>query len=148
MKKTRWDGAKLNRVIRDAGRKALRTMGEKILTESKREVPVLTGALRRSGTVTEGALPDLDEIYEGAKSVEEGGGEQDFSKAYPKPMGKDDLVYISFNTPYALLQHEELGFNHPRGGKALYLKDPLNRNAEKTIQYVQLRVSKALRESK
>jgi len=38
---------------------------------------------------------------------------------------------VGFNTPYALIQHEDMTFNHPQGGKAKYLTDPLNRNATK-----------------
>lgn len=34
---------------------------------------------------------------------------------------------VSFNTPYALAQHEELGYNHPNGGSAKYLEKPANR---------------------
>ena len=29
---------------------------------------------------------------------------------------------VSFDTPYAVIQHEELGYNHPRGGRAKYLE--------------------------
>lgn len=32
---------------------------------------------------------------------------------------------ISFNTPYAARQHEELSYRHPRGGNAKYLERPL-----------------------
>lgn len=31
---------------------------------------------------------------------------------------------VSYDTPYAVVQHEELGFNHQRGRKAKYLEDP------------------------
>ena len=29
---------------------------------------------------------------------------------------------VSFDTPYAVIQHEELSYNHPRGGRAKYLE--------------------------
>lgn len=32
---------------------------------------------------------------------------------------------ITFNTPYAARQHEERSYQHPRGGKAKYLEDPM-----------------------
>jgi len=38
-----------------------------------------------------------------------------------------ESVYVSFSTPYARRQHEELDYRHPRGGKAKYLEDPFNR---------------------
>lgn len=33
---------------------------------------------------------------------------------------------VSFNTPYAVRQHEELGYQHPNGGQAKYLEVPAN----------------------
>jgi hypothetical protein len=39
--------------------------------------------------------------------------------------GRYPVVYVSFggpDVPYALLQHEALHFNHPRGGRAKYLE--------------------------
>lgn len=33
---------------------------------------------------------------------------------------------VSFNTPYAVVQHEALGFRHPNGGEAKYLETPAN----------------------
>jgi hypothetical protein len=34
-----------------------------------------------------------------------------------------DTVWVSFNTPYALMQHEG-DFNHPQGGQRKYLETP------------------------
>ena len=61
---------------------------------------------------------------------------------------KEKAVYISFNTPYARRQHEELGYHHPRGGKAKYLEDPFNRNKKKVLQYAEKQIKKALKEGK
>lgn len=33
-----------------------------------------------------------------------------------------------FTEPYALLQHEDMEFNHPKGGQAKYLEQPLKEN--------------------
>ena len=33
---------------------------------------------------------------------------------------------VSYDTPYAVLQHENMDFNHQRGRKAKYLEDPVN----------------------
>lgn len=33
---------------------------------------------------------------------------------------------VSYDTPYAVRQHEELSYNHQRGRKAKYLEDPCN----------------------
>lgn len=35
-------------------------------------------------------------------------------------------ISITFDKPYAAIQHEDLSFNHPRGGKAKYLEDAFN----------------------
>jgi hypothetical protein len=57
-----------------------------------------------------------------------------------------DRVYVSFNTPYAVRQHEELEWRHPLGGKAKYLEDPFKRMRDKIKRAVQLATKKALRE--
>jgi len=33
---------------------------------------------------------------------------------------------VSYDTPYAVIQHEKTSFNHQRGRKAKYLEDPVN----------------------
>lgn len=33
---------------------------------------------------------------------------------------------VSYDTPYAVPQHENMSFNHQRGRKAKYLEDPVN----------------------
>jgi hypothetical protein len=33
---------------------------------------------------------------------------------------------VSFNTPYAVIQHEAVGFRHPNGRQAKYLEQPAN----------------------
>lgn len=37
----------------------------------------------------------------------------------------DPRALVSFDTPYAVRQHEELGYQHPQGGNAKYLERPL-----------------------
>lgn len=36
---------------------------------------------------------------------------------------------VSFDTPYAMRQHEEMTWQHPGKGKAKYLEDPFNSEA-------------------
>ncbi|MEU3476471.1 hypothetical protein [Rhodococcus sp. NPDC006774] len=43
---------------------------------------------------------------------------------------------VSFNTPYAVKQHEELGYQHPNGGQAKYLEVPANSFAPMMEQIV------------
>ena len=42
--------------------------------------------------------------------------------------GNSIVGEVGFNTPYALRQHEELSYNHPQGGEAKYLENPLKEN--------------------
>jgi hypothetical protein len=60
----------------------------------------------------------------------------------------EGAVYISYNTPYAKRQHEDLNLHHEAGRKAKYLEGPLNKNVSKAIRLVELRVKKALRDAK
>jgi hypothetical protein len=61
---------------------------------------------------------------------------------------REDAVYISYNTPYARRQHEDLTFRHEEGRKAKYLEDPYNRNVVKVKKLVDLRVKKALQDER
>jgi len=140
-KRSRWRIKEAVKIAEEAGLKALRAGAEAILTEAIDETPVDTGTLRRSGTVTVGALPDGAQVYAAAKASTE------MKDAFPGRNGKEKAVYISFNTPYARRQHEELGYVHPVGGKAKYLEDPFNRNKKKVIKLAELKIRKALREA-
>jgi len=142
MAKNKWRIKEAVKIAEEAGLKALRTGAEAILTEAIDEAPVDTGTLRRSGTVTVGKLPDGEQVYEAAKDGNE------MKDAFPDPVGKEKVVYISFNTPYARRQHEEVGYNHPRGGKAKYLEVPFHRNKKKVVKYADLKIKKALRDAK
>ena len=142
MANNKWRIKEAVKIAEDAGLKALRTGAEAILTEAIDETPIDTGTLRRSGTVTVGALPDGAQVYEAAESGTE------MKDAFPGQEGKEKAVYISFSTPYARRQHEELGYNHPLGGKAKYLEDPFNRNKNKVLKYAAKQVKKALQKAK
>lgn len=142
MAKDEWRIKEAVKIAEEAALKALRTGAEAILTEAIDETPIDTGTLRRSGTVTVGALPDGAQVYEAAESG------RDMKDAFPGSEGKEKVVYISFNTPYARRQHEELEYSHPRGGKAKYLEDPFNRNQKKVLQYAEKQIKKALEKAK
>ena len=142
MANNKWRIKEAVKIAEEAALKALRTRAGVILTEAINEAPIETGTLRRSGVVTVGGLPDGAQVYAAAESG------SDMKDAFPGPEGKEKAVYISFNTPYARRQHEELGYNHPLGGKAKYLEDPFNRNKKKVLQYAEKQVKKALEKAK
>lgn len=138
-KSGKWNTGKAKRIAQQEGMKALNIMAEHVLTEAIGNAPVDTGTLRRSGTVTQGQLPDGDEVYAAAESG------TDMGKAYPSPLGSKPDIYVSFNTPYARRQHEELDWNHPRGGGPKYLENAFNRNKTKINKFVDKRIREALR---
>lgn len=43
-----------------------------------------------------------------------------------KTDNEKQVTTISYNTPYALKQHEDASLNHPNGGEAKYLERPFN----------------------
>lgn len=141
-KRNRWRTKEAVKIAEEAGLKALRTGAEAILTEAIDETPIDTGTLRRSGTVTVGALPDGAQVYEAAESG------SDMKDAFPGPEGKEKAVYISFNTPYARRMHEDLGYTPKRGGGPKYLESPFNRNKNKVLKMADLQIKKALRDAK
>jgi len=100
MAKDKWRTKEAVKIAEEAGLKALRTGAEAILTEAIDEAPIDTGTLRRSGTVTVGGLPDGAQVFEAAEAGNE------MKDAFPEKIGKEKAVYISFNTPYALVVHE------------------------------------------
>ena len=149
MAKNKWRIKEAVKIAEETALKALRTGAEGILTDAIDEAPVETGTLRRSGTVTVGALPENPgQIYQDSLPPKKGGSGKEHKKAFPEPVGKEKAVYISFNTPYARRQHEELGYNHPRGGKAKYLEEPFSRKKDKVLKYAANQVKKALEKAK
>ena len=51
---------------------------------------------------------------------------------------------VSFDTIYAVYQHEGLDFNHPRGRQAKYLESPLNASKAKGQALVAREIKRAL----
>lgn len=52
---------------------------------------------------------------------------------------------VSYDTPYAVRQHEEMTYRHDPGRKAKYLEDPLNESAETVAEIVAAQVRRSLR---
>lgn len=51
---------------------------------------------------------------------------------------------VSYNTPYAARQHEELDWRHDPGRTAKYLENPLNEQADATLELLAQEMRKAL----
>jgi hypothetical protein len=52
---------------------------------------------------------------------------------------------VSFDTPYAVRQHEELGYRHSDGRTAKYLERPMNEERGTVADIVAAQVRRALR---
>ena len=139
-KRNRWRTKEAVKIAEEAGLKALRTGGERIITEAMDNVPIKSGTLRRSATTTVGELPDMMQVYEAAKEGNE------MKNAFPEPIGKEKAVYVSYNTPYARRQHEEMDYVHPIGGGPKYLENAFNQLKGKIISMAERKIRKALRE--
>lgn len=60
-------------------------------------------------------------------------------------VGRDGAqVVVTFSTPYAAKQHEETTYEHPRGGKAHYLSDPLKLMTPRYVDALQAAASAAI----
>lgn len=94
--------------------------GEDLLSRAVQRAPVEEGTLRASATIAvevngtrfQGRAGKAAAISAARAAVAEG-------------RTLDLSVEVSFNTPYAAVQHERLDFNHPKGGEAKYLERPL-----------------------
>lgn len=91
----------IERRMREAAERAVSVAAHDLLGRAQRAAPVEEGTLRASGVV------EMEEHARGALP------------------GHAIVATVSFNTPYAARQHEEITWKHPRGGKAKYLEDEL-----------------------
>ncbi|MGW3511179.1 minor capsid protein [Streptomyces sp. NPDC000994] len=53
-------------------------------------------------------------------------------------------VTVSYDTPYAVKQHENMHYRHDRGRKAKYLEQPVNRERERVAAILAAHVRRAL----
>lgn len=56
----------------------------------------------------------------------------------------DEAATVYFDTPYAVRQHEELGYQHPKGGKAKYLESHVHDDGALVSQKIAAEVRRAL----
>jgi hypothetical protein len=92
----------------------VRDVAEDLLSESRDEVPIDQMDLSNSGKVT----------VAGSAPVVEGA--------------------VSYDTPYAVIQHEAEEFRHQDGRKARYLADPHRANADRYLKYIASRGGQAM----
>lgn len=116
--------------IIDAFEGVLQSMSD----ESLKQAPLDKGDMRESYEV----VANGKKIFKGSTNA---------VKRMDKTKIKDVIEYeASYNTPYALRQHEELSYNHPTPGtKAKYLEDPFMSHREYFVDDVQDAVNKELK---
>jgi hypothetical protein len=141
-----WRGDLAKQIATKAGLAALRDVGETVLTTGMNTVPLAPdgGTLRRSGTVTVGALPDGASVYAAAE------GGQNMKDAFKLPVGNEKAVYISYSTPYARKVHElpsESNWSEPGTGPK-FLENAVNKQKPKAPDYVEKKVREALRRAR
>ena len=99
------DRAKVESALRNGSARGLMKAMLELGRVSKKQVPLDTGMLRDSSVASIG---DASEIGEASVSDD----------------GK--VGCYSYDTKYAVVQHENRNFHHQRGRKAKYLEDPIN----------------------
>lgn len=98
-----------------AAEKAVTLGCEHVLGESSKVVPIEEGTLSRSGKVT------------------------------AETQGDTAVAAVSYNTPYAARQHEDMSYRHDPGRRAKYLEDPLHAEAPTVAKIMAETVGEALR---
>lgn len=95
-------------IIRNATDRGVLIAAEHVLGESRQVVPIAPdgGTLERSGRA----------------SAEQSGG--------------TTRGAVSYDTPYAAVQHEELHYRHAPGRTAKYLERPLNANRQQVLALI------------
>lgn len=108
------EAAHIRRLVERAAEEGVRRCGEDLLGKSQRLAPVEEGTLRASGEL----------------EVEVVAGEI--------------TATVSFNTVYAARQHEEMDWQHPKGGQAKYLEQPLREDGPRYERIIGLAMEAAL----
>lgn len=99
------DRAKVESAMKKGSTRGLMMAMLELGRVSRQQVPLDTGMLRDSG---EASIGDASEVGEASVSDD----------------GK--VGCYSYDTKYAVVQHENRNFHHQRGRKAKYLEDPIN----------------------
>ena len=95
--------------------------------ESQQRAPVDAGDLRGSVEVTLD-----DEVYaQGVKGTNS--TDVYIVGELPESASKGS---VSYNTPYAAVQHEQIAYDHPKGGQAKYLESVVVENKDRILNLI------------
>lgn len=114
-------------------------VGEDVLGRAQRDAPIAEGTLRASG--------ELVLLVNGRRF--EGAGARALAEETAVMLTRAGRAVecnaeISFSTVYAARQHEELGWKHPKGGRAKYLEANLVAQAARYRRIMDLALDRAL----
>jgi hypothetical protein len=113
--KVTWNGEAVGKAARVAAARGVQLWAEHVLQQARAQVPHDEGTLERSGAVV------------------------------PSRVSPDNLeATVVFDQSYAVVQHEDMSFQHPGGRKAKYLEDPMNASKDDGPKLVQKQLKKAL----
>jgi len=118
----KWYGEKAKAAERAGAARGLYLWAEHVLEEATRVVPIAPsgGTLERSGH----AWPPSQAGFAGGSGLQ---------------------AAVTYDTPYAVIQHESLDYHHTRpGATAKYLETPLNASKAKGIALVAREIKRAL----
>jgi hypothetical protein len=104
--KLKWHGAEVAAVERIAAARGLMLGAEHVLEEANRIVPISPPGEPSSGTLLRSGTPSVDVPTLRAA--------------------------VSYDTPYAVRQHEEMSYQHDPGRQAKYLETPVNASDVRT----------------
>ena len=137
-----WRGEIISQEMQGAALEGMIQGANLILQNAVQDTPVDTGALRYSGRVILNGM----QVARGKKNKYKNVGIKTTEREinYAKKAKNGAKLFVSFDTPYAIKQHEELGYNHPKGGKAKYLEDAFNANESEVIQLIKEAVEQAM----
>lgn len=127
---------KLEKKMKKNIMKGLEEISADLSSESLGQCPLDTGDLRESYRLTIGGK---DYIKGNDKGVPNKSGEI-------KSIDEVVEILASYDTPYALVQHEEMSYYHPTPGtKAKYLEDPLKNNKKKYIEILEDKIKQVIK---
>jgi hypothetical protein len=112
----KWRGDEAKKLAISAGLGALHKCAADLQGKSANQAPIDTGDLRSNCSVS--------------------------------PLKREGTKFyhtVGYDLPYAIVQHERLDFNHPKGGKAKYLEDPFNENKARYERFIKNAVKRALK---
>jgi hypothetical protein len=112
----KWNGAHLAALEKEAAKRGLYLWAEEVLTRSGRLVPKQEGTLQDSGVAHRPGSAGLEEMQ----------------------------AAVSYDTPYAVRQHEEMDYHHTEGRQAKYLETPLNASKDVGLRIVANEIKKKL----